>query len=216
MSDKLQFVAYLVSLELVSYGGIDKLKFVGHPKRRACDRTPKSARKAMAVPRETLPPRTFRLANSPRPRSWLWRYGPLILWATLIFIGSTDLLSASNTGGVLRRPLLWLFPHTSETTLRTLQFLLRKAGHFTEYAILALLAARAFLTATFELFRQRWFWISLLLVIAYALSDEFHQSFVPSRTASIYDSMIDSAGGLTALVLLARRKHRRHGQDLHD
>jgi VanZ family protein len=45
------------------------------------------------------------------------------------------------------------------------------------------------------------------LVVAYALSDEFHQSFYPSRTASIYDSMIDSVGGLAALVLLTIR-HR--------
>ena len=170
----------------------------------------------MAVPSETVPTQTFRPLNFPRPRRWLWRYGPLILWATLIFIGSTDLLSAANTGGVLTRPLLWLFPHASDATLRTLHFLLRKAGHFSEYAILALLAARAFLTSTSELFRQRWFWISLLLVIAYSLSDEFHQSFVPSRTASIYDCMIDSVGGLTALVLMASRKHKRHGQDLHD
>jgi VanZ family protein len=134
----------------------------------------------------------------------------------LIFIGSTDLLSASNTGGVLTRPLLWLFPHASDATLRTLHFLLRKAGHFSEYAILALLAARAFRTSTSELFRSHWFWISLLLVIAYSLSDEFHQSFVPSRTASIYDCMIDSAGGLAALVLVAGRKHKRDRQDLHD
>ena len=170
----------------------------------------------MAVPSETVPTQTLRIPNFPRPRSWLWRYGPLILWAILIFIGSTDLLSASHTGGLLTRPLLWLFPHASDATLRTFHFLVRKTGHFTEYAILALLAARAFLTSTSGLLRQRWFWISLLLVIAYALSDEFHQSFVPSRTASIYDSMIDSAGGLTALILLARRKHKRRGQDLPD
>jgi VanZ family protein len=165
---------------------------------------------------ETVPTQTFRPANLPQPRRWLWRYGPLILWATLIFLGSTDLLSASHTGTILTRPLRWLFPHASDATLRTLHFLLRKAGHFSEYAILALLAARAFRTSTSELFRQRWFWISLLLVIAYALSDEFHQSFVPSRTASIYDCMIDSAGGLTALVLVARRRRRKHGQDLND
>jgi VanZ family protein len=170
----------------------------------------------MAVPSETVPTQTFRPVNFPRPRRWFWRYGPLILWAALIFIGSTDLLSASNTGGVLTRPLLWLFPHTGDSTLRTLHFLLRKAGHFTEYAVLAWLCARAFRTSTRKLFRQRWFWISLLLVVAYSLSDEFHQSFVPSRTASIYDSMIDSGGGLTALVLMAIRKHRRSRQNLHD
>jgi len=93
--------------------------------------------------------------------------------------------------------------------------LLRKGGHFTEYAILALLAARALRTSTRELLRTRWFWLSLLLVVVYALGDEFHQSFVPSRTASIYDSMIDTFGGLTALVFLTIRKHRTHRQDLH-
>jgi VanZ family protein len=141
----------------------------------------------------------------------LSRYGPLIIWATLIFIGSTDLLSASNTGGVLTRPLLWLFPNASDATLRTLHFLLRKAGHFSEYALLAVLAARAFRTSGRELLRSHWFWVSLLLVVAYSLSDEFHQSFVPSRTASIYDSMIDSLGGLVALVVLWWRRGKVEG-----
>jgi VanZ family protein len=136
----------------------------------------------------------------------LARYGPLILWAALIFIGSTDLLSAANTGGVLARPVLWLFPHLSETKLKIIQFVVRKAGHLTEYAVLALLAARAFSTSSRELLRQRWFWVCLLLIVVYSLSDEFHQSFYPSRTASIYDCMIDTFGGLTALVLVAIRK----------
>ena len=146
----------------------------------------------------------------------LSRYGPLVLWATLIFIGSSSLLSATHTELFLIRPLHWLFPNASDATLRTLHFVLRKAGHFTEYAILALLAARAFRTSSRELLHSRWFWVSLLLVVAYSLGDEFHQSFVPSRTASIYDSMIDSVGGLTALVLVRIRKHREHRPDLHD
>jgi VanZ family protein len=132
----------------------------------------------------------------------LSRYGPPIIWAALIFIGSSNLLSSSNTSMFLARPLHWLLPHASDATLRALHFILRKAGHFTEYAILALLAARAFRTSSRELLRSRWFWASLVLVIAYSLTDEFHQSFVPSRTASIYDSMIDSAGGLVALTIL--------------
>jgi VanZ family protein len=137
----------------------------------------------------------------------LSRYGPLVVWAALIFIGSTDLLSGTNTG-VLVRPVLWLFPHVSEATLALVHFLVRKTGHFTEYAILALLAARVFRTSSRELLRNHWFWVSLLVVVAYSLGDEFHQSFVPSRTASIYDSMIDSVGGLTALALLAIRGAR--------
>ncbi|HYT48992.1 MAG TPA: VanZ family protein, partial [Pyrinomonadaceae bacterium] len=118
-------------------------------------------------------------------RNRVFRYGPLIVWAILIFIGSSDLLSASHTSAFLAKPLHWLLPNASEATLRTIHFILRKAGHFTEYAILAWLAARAFRTSSRELLSNRWFWLSLLLVIIYSLSDEFHQSFVPSRTASI-------------------------------
>src|SRR6266481_6992765 len=144
----------------------------------------------------------------PHSRHRLSRYGPLILWAALIFIGSTDLLSAANTGGVLVRPVLWLFPHASERTVAIYQLATRKTGHLTEYFVFALLCARAFRTSSRELLRQHWFWTSLLLVIVYSLSDEFHQSFYPSRTASIYDCMIDSVGGLAALVWLAIRRRR--------
>jgi VanZ family protein len=149
---------------------------------------------------------------SPLPQSKhrFSRYGPLVLWATLIFIGSSNVLSATHTSVILR-PVVWLFPHASEATLAVIHFSIRKAGHLTEYAILALLAARAFHTSSRELLRARWFWVSLLFVVAYSLSDEFHQSFVPSRTASIYDSLIDSLGGLTALVFLAIRWRVRIG-----
>ena len=157
---------------------------------------------------------TAGLAERQQPHR-LWRYGPLIIWAALIFIGSSSILSASHTS-LLLRPVIWLFPHISEATLALIHFMVRKAGHFTEYAILALLAARAFRTSSRDLLRSRWFWVSLLLVVAYSLSDEFHQSFVPSRTPSIHDSMIDSLGGLTALVLVRIRKHREHRPDLHD
>jgi VanZ family protein len=142
-----------------------------------------------------------------QPHHRFWRYGPLVIWAALIFIGSSDLLSASHTSAFLARPLHWLLPNAGEATLSTIHFMLRKAGHFTEYAILAWFAARAFRTSSHELLQSRWFWVSLLLVIVYSLSDEFHQSFVPTRTPSIYDSMIDTVGGLTALCLLGIR-HR--------
>jgi VanZ family protein len=135
----------------------------------------------------------------------VWRYGPLVIWAALIFIGSTDLLSASHTSSFLTTPLRWLFPNASDATLAVIHFVIRKAGHFSEYAIFALLAARAFRTSSLRLLRNQWFYISLLLVIAYSLSDEFHQAFVPSRTASIYDSLIDTFGGLMALVLVRTR-----------
>ena len=149
----------------------------------------------------------------PHSKNRLVRYGPLVFWAVLIFIGSSNLMSASNTGGILRPVVLWAFPSASEATLIFLHFLVRKAAHFTEYAILALLAARAFRTSSGDFLRNHWFAVSLTFVALYALSDEFHQSLVSSRTASIYDCLIDTAGGLAALTLVAWRTRRNRHSD---
>jgi VanZ family protein len=134
-------------------------------------------------------------------RRRLSRYGPLVVWAILIFIGSGSVLSAEHTS-VLIRFVKWLYPSASPDFLAWLHFLVRKAGHLTEYAILATLAARAFRKSSQSWLRQHWFKFALLLAMLYALADEFHQSFVPSRTASVYDSLIDSTGALIALSVI--------------
>ena len=92
-------------------------------------------------------------------------------------------------------------------------FLTRKAGHFTEYAVLAFLTRRAFITSSHAFLNRYWFQLGLLLVVIYGLLDEYHQSFVPSRTASIYDSAIDVAGGFTVLLIfrLYAKNHRERG-----
>ena len=138
----------------------------------------------------------------------LRRYGPLVIWAALIFIGSSSILSGSNTSTFLMQPMHWLFPTANDSTLQLVHLLIRKAGHLTEYAILAWLAARAFRTSSNELLHHRWFLSALILVVLYSLSDEFHQSFVPSRGASLHDCVIDSVGGLTMLIVLAARWRR--------
>ena len=134
-------------------------------------------------------------------RRRLWRYGPLLLWILFIFFASTSEFSAANTSQIIRPILLWLFPNLSEARLAAVHFVTRKAAHFTEYAVLALLARRAFISSSHALLQRYWFQTGLLLVAIYGLLDEFHQSFVPSRTASIYDSAIDLAGGLTVLLV---------------
>jgi len=147
----------------------------------------------------------------PSASSRFWRYLPLILWAVLIFIASGNVLSAAHTS-ILLRAVRWLFPNVRDESLAVLHLLVRKAGHLTEYAIFATLAARAFRASAHDLLRRHWFWVSLLLAIAYSLTDEFHQSFVPSRTASIYDSLIDSVGALIALTIIWLR-HRKSAPD---
>ncbi len=144
-------------------------------------------------------------------RGRLWRYAPLVAWMGFIFFASTVNFSASNTSRIIRPILIWLFPHISEERLTFAHFIIRKLSHLTEYAILALLAARAFISSSRAFLQQHWFISSLLLVTLYALSDEFHQLFVPSRTGSIYDSLIDITGGLVALLIVAiwRKMNKR-------
>ena len=134
-------------------------------------------------------------------RRRLWRYGPLLLWIAFISFASTSEFSAANTSQIIRPLLLWLFPNLSEARLAAIHFLTRKAGHCTEYAALAFFARRALITSSNAFMQRYWFRLGLLLVVIYALLDEFHQSFVPSRTASIYDSAVDVAGGLTVLLV---------------
>jgi len=137
----------------------------------------------------------------------LSRYLPLVAWLVLISYASTDSFSADNTSRIIGPLVLWLFPRTSPETMATIHFIVRKIAHFTEYAILAYLAARAFRTSPRPALANRWFIASLALVVCYALLDEYHQSFVPSRTASIYDSFIDMTGGIVTLLVL-RRRHK--------
>src|SRR3954469_2891290 len=95
-------------------------------------------------------------------RRWsrVWRYGPLLLWLGFIFFASTGEFSADNTSRIIRPLMLWLFPGISEERLALAHFLIRKAAHFTEYAILAFLAARAFYSSSKDQLQRRWFFIS--------------------------------------------------------
>ncbi len=142
-------------------------------------------------------------------RSRLWRYGPPVLWMSFMFLASTGTLAASNTSRIIRPLLLWLSPGISEERILLAHIVVRKSAHFMEYAALALLMSRAFLTSHHDALRRRWFVASLVLIGVWALLDEYHQSFVPSRTGSIYDSFIDIAGATTALLLVALWRSRR-------
>ena len=133
------------------------------------------------------------------------RYLPLIAWLAFISFASSASFSASNTSSFIGPLLKWLFPDAAEQTLIFMHFLVRKSGHFLEYAILGFLSGRAFSNSPKQSVRKRWFGISAVLIIVYALVDELHQSFVPSRTASLSDSLVDISGGMTALMIFRAR-----------
>jgi VanZ family protein len=138
----------------------------------------------------------------------LSRYLPLIGWLAFISFASSASFSAGNTSRFIGPLILWLFPDTSPERLLMIHMITRKAAHFIEYAILGFLAARAFRTSERPAISSRWFLISLTIIVVYALLDEYHQSFVATRTGSIFDSLIDIAGGLTALILVRKLSRR--------
>jgi len=144
---------------------------------------------------------------------FLSRWVPLIAWMGFIAFASSAEFSAANTSRIIGPLVLWLFPNTSPARLELIHLCVRKAAHLSEYALMGILAARAFRTSPQTLFQRRWFLISVCLVVAYALLDEYHQSFVPSRTASIFDSLIDTIGGLVALFVIWLRPETKHSSN---
>ena len=153
----------------------------------------------MIPPAHPAPRRTN---DAPRTTHWLRNWWPAMLWAASIFVFSTGLFSAANTASIIFPILSWLFPRASEAALDAAHFYIRKSAHLSEYFLLSLLVLRGFRAG-----RPGWCWswalATLAVVAAYASLDEFHQSFVPSRTASIYDVMIDVAGATLALAAAA-------------
>jgi VanZ family protein len=74
------------------------------------------------------------------------------------------------------------------------EYVLRKGAHACIYALLAMACLRGSRDAR----------VALALAVAYAVTDEFHQSFVPGRVASPIDVAIDAAGALAGLALVRR------------
>ncbi len=132
-------------------------------------------------------------------RAW-W---PATIWIGLISFESTDYMSAQNTGSLLYDLLTRLFGPINLYDFLYWHHYLRKAGHVVGYGMLGLLLLRAFRMT----FANRPEWIKLLPVFAWlgtalvATMDEWHQSYIPSRTGSVSDVLLDSAAGLLALVL---------------
>lgn len=132
-------------------------------------------------------------------RAW-W---PAVVWIILITFESSDLLSAQNTGNMLYALLTRLFGHVNFHHFLVFHHYLRKAGHVLGYGMLSLLMLRGW-SATFG-FVHKWMWRTALLAwvgTAFVASmDEWHQSFIPSRTGNARDVLLDSAAGLVFLLI---------------
>lgn len=124
----------------------------------------------------------------------------VIAWMTIIFIFSSMPGDTSEDTSQLVIYVFNLLGIDLNSVFGVLaDFIVRKCAHFTEYFILYMLIYNA-LKESFSFRRALLF--SLLGVFLYASSDEFHQSFVPGRGPAFRDVLIDTSGGLLALIVL--------------
>ena len=128
---------------------------------------------------------------------------PVLAAIGLMYYFSTDIFSGDNTRGVIKSLLHWLAPDASEKTALKINYAVRKAMHFIEYGLLAALVFRAFRADSTRAYRARWAVYSLVIVLGWAVIDEYHQSLTRTRGGSVIDVLIDSAGGLSALLLIS-------------
>ena len=140
------------------------------------------------------------LVTSPFVKRW-WAVGGMMV---VTFVFGTDLFSSQNTRDVIRWIMQWMFGPGAETKIMgSGEGLLRKSAHFIEYALLAYLWFRALRGDHQQRWKWSWFLIALLATAAWAMVDELQQGLISSqRTGNPWDVVLDSAGGLTALLLV--------------
>lgn len=117
----------------------------------------------------------------------------VILWMLLIFIMSSfDANESSDQSGFIVNIIANIF---NINKIDTLSFIIRKLAHFTEYFILGLLVYNLIRNYNSKIY------LSVLICIIYALSDEIHQIFVPGREFKLFDIFVDSVGSLLGILL---------------
>jgi VanZ family protein len=92
-------------------------------------------------------------------------------------------------------------PHLSEDQFDFIHHIIRKSAHFIEYFIFCLLIYRG-VRGGRKGWRWTWGLAALSVAAGYSIMDEIHQAFVASRTASPYDSLLDSIGAFFACAAL--------------
>jgi VanZ family protein len=126
---------------------------------------------------------------------------PAILVAIVISIFSTRYFSGEQTARVIFPILRWLFPSASHHLLHLMHLGIRKAAHVIEFAVFSIAVFHGVRGERYG-WRLNWAVLTLLIAVAYAGLDEWHQSFVPLREPRFRDVLIDSTGALFAQVFV--------------
>ena len=118
----------------------------------------------------------------------------VIIWMLFIFImSSSNSTQSDNQSGFIVNIISNIL--NIENT-DTLNFIIRKTAHFTEYFILGLLTHNMIHNYNKKTY------ISIIICILYAISDELHQLITPGRSCQILDILIDSSGSILGIYLL--------------
>ena len=142
---------------------------------------------------------------------------PVLVCVLVIACESTVYFGADHTSGPLQRFFEFLLHrHFTQPQWWRLHIIIRKCGHFTGYGILSLAWFRAFwmtwpFSADRDGLRRSAHGLAMLGTLLVASCDEVHQLFLPNRNGSIWDVMVDCAGGLlmqSLLWLWMRRRFR--------
>lgn len=160
-------------------------------------------------PREIQPQLASRLAPN-----WVRAWWPAAFWVGAIFLFSTDTFSADHTASVFEPLLRFFWRSMTKSDFAVAHFLIRKSAHFTEYFVLCLLLYRG-LRGGRKGWRWSWALTALCVAAGYSALDEVHQAFIASRTASAYDSLVDSTGAFVAVLAMwawFRRRQTRGGE----
>jgi len=143
-----------------------------------------------------------------------WRWGfsvwtPVVLAVAVICIESTNTFSARNTSSWLRPIVQRLYGVMADSTWETIHHLLRKTGHFTGYGTVCFTFLRAWLHTldrrgpmTLLAWRLQSSILAIFSTAIVASCDEFHQSFLPDRTGTPVDVVLDTAGACTLCLLV--------------
>ena len=130
----------------------------------------------------------------------------VILWMLFIFkMSSYSSISSNNQSGFIVNIISNILNFND---LDTLSFIIRKIAHFTEYFILGLL------TYNMAYNYNKKVYLSIIICILYAISDELHQSLVPGRSCQILDILIDSSGSIISIYLLSILFHLKNNSKL--
>jgi VanZ family protein len=125
------------------------------------------------------------------------------LWLVVIAIESTSYLSADETSRFLY-PIFHFLLGLDWQRFLVWHHYIRKAGHFVGYFVLSVLLFRAWKVTLSSpvLWTPRWSGIAFFMSALVASLDEWHQTYLPSRTGAIRDVVLDSSAALTAQIVI--------------